>query len=69
MDVGADTYIENPFSVQYLEACIRNILEIRRHLIEKFSTQPLEPVPLLTSLSAFRNNSAFAQAITTYHKS
>ena len=44
MDVGADTYIEKPFSVQYLEACIRNILQIRRHLIEKFSTQPLEPV-------------------------
>ena len=44
MDVGADTYIEKPFSVQYLEACIRNMLEIRRRLIEKFSTQPLESV-------------------------
>ena len=44
MDVGADTYIEKPFSVQYLEACIRNILQMRRHLMEKFSTQPLEPV-------------------------
>ena len=44
MDVGADAYIEKPFSVQYLEACIRNILQMRRHLIEKFSTQPLEPV-------------------------
>lgn len=44
MDVGADTYIEKPFSVQYLEACIRNMLQIRRNLMEKFSTQPLEPV-------------------------
>ena len=44
MDVGADTYIEKPFSVEYLNACIRNILQIRRRLIEKFSTQPLEPV-------------------------
>jgi YesN/AraC family two-component response regulator len=44
MDVGADTYIEKPFSVQYLEACIRNILQIRRQLMENFSTQPLEPV-------------------------
>ncbi len=44
MDVGADTYIEKPFSVQYLEACIRNILQIRHQLMEKFSTQPLEPV-------------------------
>ena len=44
MDVGADTYIEKPFSLNYLEACIRNMLAIRRRLIEKFSTQPLEPV-------------------------
>ena len=44
MDVCADTHIEKPFSVQYLEACIRNILQIRRRLMEKFSTQPLEPV-------------------------
>ena len=44
MDVGADAYIEKPFSVQYLEACIRNMLDMRRRLIEKFSTQPLEPL-------------------------
>ncbi len=44
MDVGADTYIEKPFSVQYLEAYIRNILQIRHQLMQKFSTQPLEPV-------------------------
>ncbi len=49
MDVGADTYIEKPFSVQYLEACIRNILEMRRRFIEKFSTQPLEPVTEIAS--------------------
>ena len=44
MDVGADTYIEKPFSVQYLEACIRNMLLMRRRLMEKFSTQPAFPV-------------------------
>jgi len=44
MDVGADAYIEKPFSVHYLEACIRNILQIRHQLMEKFSTQPLEPL-------------------------
>ena len=44
MDVGADTYIEKPFSVQYLEACIRNMLLMRRRLMERFSTQPLEPL-------------------------
>ena len=49
MDVGADTYIEKPFSLQYLEACIRNMLEMRRRLIEKFSTQPLEPITEIAS--------------------
>jgi signal transduction histidine kinase/ligand-binding sensor domain-containing protein/DNA-binding response OmpR family regulator len=44
MNVGADVYIDKPFSMQYLEACIRNMLQIRRHLMEKFSSQPLEPV-------------------------
>ena len=44
MDVGADTYIEKPFSVHYLEACIRNMLQIRRQLMDKFSSQPLAPV-------------------------
>jgi signal transduction histidine kinase/DNA-binding response OmpR family regulator len=44
MDVGADIYIEKPFSLEYLEACIRNMLKLRRQLMEKFSTQPLEPV-------------------------
>ena len=44
MDVGAETYIEKPFSVQYLEACIRNMLQIRQQLMRKFSSMPLEPV-------------------------
>ena len=56
MDVGADTYIEKPFSVQYLEACIRNILQIRHHLMEKFSTQPLEP---LTEIAQNSTDSEF----------
>ena len=29
MDCGADAYIEKPFSVQYLEACIKNLLDLR----------------------------------------
>ena len=45
MDVGADTYIEKPFSVQYLEACIRNMLQMRRLLMQKVSTQPLRTWP------------------------
>jgi signal transduction histidine kinase/DNA-binding response OmpR family regulator/sugar lactone lactonase YvrE len=49
MDVGADAYIEKPFSIDYLEACIRNILQIRRQLIEKFSTEPAVPATEIAS--------------------
>jgi signal transduction histidine kinase/DNA-binding response OmpR family regulator len=44
MNVGADIYIEKPFSVEYLEACIANILQMRRLLMQKVSTQPFEDV-------------------------
>ena len=44
MDVGADAYIEKPFSIEYLEACIRNMLQMRLHLMKKFSSQPLDPI-------------------------
>lgn len=44
MDVGADAYIEKPFSIEYLEACIRNMLHMRHILKKKFSSLPLEPV-------------------------
>lgn len=49
MDIGADAYIEKPFSVQYLEACIRNIIALRRKLIEKFSSEPTAPVTEIAS--------------------
>lgn len=44
MNVGADAYIEKPFSLKYLEACIRNLIEMRRLLQSKFSHTPLEPI-------------------------
>ena len=43
MDVGADAYVEKPFSVQYLQACIRNILEMRRRLMKRFATETATP--------------------------
>ena len=49
MDVGADIYVEKPFSLAYLEACIRNVLTMRRRLIDRFTTQPLEPVEQIAS--------------------
>ena len=44
MNVGADAYIEKPFSMNYLEACIRNLLDRRRLLMEKFANTPSEPI-------------------------
>ena len=49
MDIGADAYIEKPFSLQYLGACIRNIIALRRQLIEKFSREPASPVENIAS--------------------
>ncbi len=40
MNCGADAYIEKPFSMEYLQACIRNMLDMRRHLFQMFSTTP-----------------------------
>lgn len=44
MNCGADAYIEKPFSLKYLEACIRNMIEMRQLLQSKFSHTPLEPI-------------------------
>lgn len=51
MDCGADAYIEKPFSMQYLEACIKNLMDLRNMLRQKFSKQPLMP------LNSIANNS------------
>jgi len=51
MDCGADAYIEKPFSVQYLEACIKNLLDLRNLLRQKFSKMPMVP------LNSIANNS------------
>lgn len=44
MDCGADAYIEKPFSLQYLEACIKNLVDLRNLLRQKFSKMPLVPL-------------------------
>lgn len=41
---GADIYIEKPFSLQYLEACVSNLLELRSQLRRKFSQMPTIPI-------------------------
>ena len=47
MDCGADAFIEKPFSMQYLEACIRNMIAMRRRLMQHFAATPTESVPEL----------------------
>lgn len=44
MDCGADVYIEKPFSPQYLEVCIKNLIEQRQLLKKKFSQMPMVPL-------------------------
>ena len=44
MDVGADAYIEKPFSMKHLEATIRNLMEMRRLLLAKFSQNSSEKI-------------------------
>lgn len=51
MDCGADAYIEKPFSLQYLEACIKNLIDLRNLLRQKFSQMPLVPLNSIASNS------------------
>lgn len=61
MDCGADAYIEKPFSVQYLEACIKNLVGLRAMLRNKYSSSPLIP---LTSVANNNTDSNFLQRMT-----
>lgn len=51
MNCGVDAYIEKPFSIRYLEACINNLLDIRFQLRNKFSKMPMAPVSSIASNS------------------
>ena len=61
MDCGADTYIEKPFSVEYVLACARNLLDLRRMLRETFASRPLTPV---TTIASNPTDTDFVQRIT-----
>lgn len=41
MDLGADCYIEKPFSSEYLQSAISNLLKSRRMLFDRFLKNPL----------------------------
>lgn len=58
MGCGADIYIEKPFSMQYLEACINNLIEQRQLLRKKFSQMPM------LSLSSIAGNATDEKFLT-----
>ena len=61
MDCGADAYIEKPFSIQYLEACIRNLVGLRAMLRQRYASLPLTP---LTTVASTNMDSQFLQNMT-----
>lgn len=40
MELGADAYIEKPFSIEYLHACISNLIQNREKLRQAFAQSP-----------------------------
>lgn len=44
LDVGADAYLEKPFSLKVLDACLRSLLQRRKELLRRFSQEPDEPI-------------------------
>ena len=40
LELGADAYIEKPFSVEYLQACIANLINSREKLRQAFAQSP-----------------------------
>ena len=61
MDCGADVYIEKPFSVEYLEACIKNQVTMRAMLRQRYSSLPLTP---LTDVANTNVDNRFLQTMT-----
>jgi signal transduction histidine kinase/ligand-binding sensor domain-containing protein/DNA-binding response OmpR family regulator len=44
LNFGADAYIEKPFSVKFLKAQIRNLIESRKSLRSKYAEMPFVPI-------------------------
>lgn len=60
MDLGADCYIEKPFSSEYLQSAISNLLKSRRMLFERFSKNPLV---MASSVSTSSTDRVFIQKL------
>ncbi len=44
LESGADSYIEKPFSMEYLKVTIMNLLDNRKHIMNHYSSSPLAHV-------------------------
>jgi Signal transduction histidine kinase len=58
MNCGADAYVEKPFSIAFLKAQIRNLIENRKVLRRRFSEMPM------VSLSSIASNKADEEFLT-----
>jgi signal transduction histidine kinase/DNA-binding response OmpR family regulator len=52
MNFGADSYVEKPFSMQFLKAQIDNLIENRILLRKKYSEMPFAPISTIAGNSA-----------------
>lgn len=52
LEVGADAYIEKPFSIEYLEAQIRNLLQTRGRIQEAYLNSPYTPAKTIATTKA-----------------
>lgn len=55
LEAGADTYIEKPFSVEYLKACISSLIRNRIKLKESFANSPFIASNSMASTKADEN--------------
>lgn len=62
LEIGADAYIDKPFSVIHLSAQIRNLLESRKNLLKKFTETPM------ASLKSIAGNDADKEFLEKLHE-
>lgn len=52
MELGADAYIEKPFSVEYLQVCVSNLIQSREKLRKTFAQSPFVAVSTMALTKA-----------------
>ena len=57
LELGADAYIEKPFSVEYLHACISSLIANREKLRQAFAKSPFVAVNTMALTKAVKSSS------------